>query len=157
MEHDLLKAVNYKGDSTNNDTFCIGMFFDLKKAFAVVSHKILQKNLMNWASKGPHFSSSTTEAKLLTYVNGKISSSIKLILSVLQGSILGPILFLCFIDDLFKSTNLLALMFADDACCLDSDENLDDLIHRVNVEKKTKISVVQMIKSNKSIPARPNI
>ncbi len=53
---------------------------------------------------------------------------------MLQGSILGPILFLCFINDLFKSTDLLTLLFADDTCCLDSDENLDNLITKINLE-----------------------
>jgi hypothetical protein len=55
-------------------------------------------------------------------------------ISVLQGSILGPILFLCFINDLYKSTNLLTVMFADDTCSLDSDDDLENLINRVNVE-----------------------
>jgi hypothetical protein len=65
-------------------------------------------------------------------INGKVSSSKKISISLLQGSILGPILFLCFINDFFKSTDLLTLMFADDTCCLDSDENLDNIILRVN-------------------------
>ena len=52
----------------------------------------------------------------------------------MQGSILGPILFLCFINDLHLATTLLTLLFADDTVCLDSDTDLPSLINRVNLE-----------------------
>ena len=52
----------------------------------------------------------------------------------MQGSILGPILFLCFINDLHLATSLLTLLFADDTVCLDSDTDLPSLIDRVNLE-----------------------
>jgi hypothetical protein len=51
---------------------------------------------------------------------------------VLQGSILGPILFLCFINYIYNATLLLTLLFADDTAAPDSD--LPSLIDRVNVE-----------------------
>ncbi len=67
-------------------------------------------------------------------INGNISVTKNINISVLQGSILGPILFLCIINDLYKSTNLLTVMFADDTCSLDSDDDLNTLISRINVE-----------------------
>ena len=67
-------------------------------------------------------------------INGKLSYEKSIDISVLQGSILGPLLFLCFINDLHTVTKLLTLLFADDTAGMKSGLNLDDLIKEVNVE-----------------------
>jgi hypothetical protein len=69
-------------------------------------------------------------------INGNLSSSKALDISVLQGSILGPILFLCYINDLYLCTSMFTSMFADDTACADSDANLGTLISRANTELK---------------------
>ena len=55
-------------------------------------------------------------------------------ISVIQGSILGPILFLCYINDLPSITKLLTILFADDTCGLAKSKNLPDLINFCNTE-----------------------
>ena len=55
---------------------------------------------------------------------------------MLQGSTLGPILFLYFINDLSNATDLFSLLFADDACILASDKNLKTLTTLCNIELK---------------------
>ena len=67
-------------------------------------------------------------------INGTHSSNKAIKISILQGSILGPILFLCYINDLHLATDLFTLMFADDTFGAKSDENLTNLINSVNVE-----------------------
>ena len=66
-------------------------------------------------------------------INGHLSKEKSIDISVLQGSILGPLLFLCFINDLHTVTNLLTLLFADDTAGL-SGLNLNELITDVNIE-----------------------
>ncbi len=60
-------------------------------------------------------------------------------MSVFQGTCLGPILFLCFINALPNATDLLTILFADDTTGLDSDSDLPSLITRVQKEP-TKLS-----------------
>ena len=67
-------------------------------------------------------------------LNNTLSEKLLIDIGVLQGSILGPLLFLCFINDLALSTSLLTLMFADDTACLKSGNNLNVLLSEVNDE-----------------------
>ena len=52
----------------------------------------------------------------------------------MQGSFLGPLLFICFINDFFKCTDLFSLLFADDTGCLAKGKNLKELILKCNEE-----------------------
>ena len=69
-----------------------------------------------------------------TEINNSKSGELSIDISVLQGSILGPILFLCFINNLHLTTWLLTLLFADDTAVIDSDIDLPVLISSVNSE-----------------------
>ena len=117
--------------------FVIGVFLDIKKAFDSVSHKILldkPKNLGITDTVLKWFTSYLSDRKQFTEIDGSKSSNQIIDISVLQGSILGPILFLCFINDLNLSTELLTLLFADDTAIVDSDSDINILINRVNYE-----------------------
>ena len=135
--HHLLHLTNYISGELNKKKYCLGIFLDLKKAFDVVNHEILLKKLAKLGITGTAlqwFASYLNGRKQCVDIGGKISSSRNLDISVLQGSILGPILFLCFINDLNLSTTLLALLFADDTIALASDTDLPRLIDHVNAE-----------------------
>ena len=47
---------------------------------------------------------------------------------------LGPILFLCYINDIFNASSLATFLFTDDTTCLAENPNLNDLINYVNIE-----------------------
>ena len=81
------------------------------------------------------FKSYLSERTQCVDINGNRSAPKKINISVMQGSILGPLLFLCFINDLPNATKILKLLlFADDTCALDSDVNINILIGRCNME-----------------------
>ena len=67
-------------------------------------------------------------------------------MGVPQGSILGPILFLLYINDLYKVTDLFTLLYADDTSFIISGKSLDDVIIKLNIELK---KVCDWFRSNK--------
>ncbi len=83
------------------------------------------------------FSSYLSDRVQKVYVNSNLLSEKKIFkISVSLGSILGPILFLIYINDLYTCSELLILMFADDTPVLASHTNLDNLTSFVNAELK---------------------
>ena len=121
----------------NKNKYCIGIFLDLKKAFDVCSHDILLKKLQkmginetayNW------FKSYLQGRSQCVDINNSFSDLFELDISVIQGSTLGPLLFLCYINDFWSATSLFSVLFADDTSCLAKGTVLKDLITYVNQE-----------------------
>ena len=136
-EQNLIHALNYIGTAFNDNKYCIGVFFDLKKAFNVCSHEILLMKLSKMGISGVAlnwFRSYLSNRTQIVDINGTHSRERNILISILQSSILGPILFLCYINDLHLVTDLLTLMFADDTCSLKSDTDLNALVNKVNAE-----------------------
>ena len=113
-----LKLVNYLIAEMNNGQCPINIYMDLSKAFDTLDHSILLKKLEYYGICG-------LENKLLCnylsnrhqYVeyNRTSSSTRSISTGVPQGSILGPLLFLIYINDLPKASTLFdMLMYADD-------------------------------------------
>jgi len=114
------------------------IFLDLAKAFDSVSHKILLRKLHCYGIRGKalelfksYLSSRTQFVKL---PNGIKSSLTKVEFGVPQGSILGPLLFLLFINDLPCATNLYIKLFADDTFLCAQNKDFSSLQNEVNAE-----------------------
>jgi hypothetical protein len=136
-EHSIIHALNFISQAMNDNKYCIGVFFDLKKAFDVCSHDILLMKLSKMGVTGAAlewFRSYLSDRSQSVDINGNLSRLRKIKISILQGSILGPILFLCYINDLYLATSLFTLMFADDTFSLKSGSDLKTLISLVNAE-----------------------
>jgi hypothetical protein len=121
----------------NEGNWCIGIFLDLKKAFDTVQHDILLRKLSKYGINGialDWFKSYLSDRSQCVDINGNMSEFKCILMSVLQGSSLGPILFLVFINDIFYCTNLNMCLFADDTNALAKGDNLMDLMDHVNLE-----------------------
>ncbi len=94
------------------------VFLDLKKAFDTVDHNILPKKLHLYGVRGgayDWFKSYLSNRTQYCQVNGNLSESRTIITGIPQGSILGPLLFLIYINDLPNCLkNADCEMFADD-------------------------------------------
>jgi hypothetical protein len=136
-EQNLLQVVNFISNEINNGNFCVGVFLDLRKAFDTCSHEILLKKMSHYGINGTAlewFTSYLQDRTQKVEIEGNLSHSCHIDMSVIQGSILGPILFLIQINDLPRSSNLKTFLFADDSQGLMGGKNLANLMDTVNHE-----------------------
>ncbi len=95
------------------------LFIDLKAAFDTINHDLLILKLEHYGVRGSVLSliqSYLSSRK--QYVggdNGIDSVLLDIVIGVPQGSVLGPLLFIIFINDIINCTDLGAVLFADDA------------------------------------------
>ena len=128
-QHALMQILNYISESFNENKFVVACLLDLSKAFDLINHDKLIDKLSNIGLSGINlkwFRSYLSDRKMYTFVNGTLSSTYsKLNRSVPQGSILGPLLFLIFINDMPLATDLDCFLYADDNIALTSGSEIE--------------------------------
>ena len=106
----------------DNGNYVGGVFIELQKAFDTVNHDILCEKLAFYGFRGNSqllIKSFLTNCQQYVSINGFDSSKLDIHCCVPQGSTLGPLLFLLYINDLkFALKDSIASYFADDTCIL---------------------------------------
>ena len=124
----IMSFLNNLYENLDQNKKCIGLFMDLSKAFDLVNHRILIEKLTKYGLRGKvndWVMSYLTNRTQLVEVNGVKSKKLNIKFGVPQGSVLGPLLFLLYINELPGFFDDFLIMFADDnsyLCCRNTFE-----------------------------------
>ena len=130
----LITLLDNLRNALDSGNCAVGIFLDFQKAFDTVNHKILLGKLNCYGIRGidlDWFSSYLTNCSQTVIYNEQESEMKETLCGVPQGSILGPLLFLLYINDLPSVSNLfMPILFADDTNLFCNGPNLDELIQK---------------------------
>ena len=137
----ILQVVNHITKAINENKIVLAVFLDISKAFDSIPHDKLCTKLHNAGIRGlpllwfkSYLSNRLQKVQIGPF---KSNSTEEIDMSVLQGSILGVILFLIFINDIQNcSTILFSILFADDISSLLVANNINELLILANQEVK---------------------
>ena len=140
-QHAILDIVNTVQSNMDKKLYTCGIFIDLKKSIRYSQpHSVLLSKLHHYGIRGvvnDWFSSYLSGRLQTTKVEMTVSSKATTPCGVPQGSVLGPLLFLIYINDIPNSSSKLSFcLFADDTNMLFADNNLRSLEATVNNELK---------------------
>ena len=136
--HALIQITELIKKSIDKGKYGCGIFIDLRKAFDTVNHEILLTKLEHYSIRGnmlDWFRSYLSKRKQYISINGQSSQLLDITCGVPQGSVLGPLLFLIYINDLPNVSEVLNFyLFADDTNICYESKTLKDIEKTINEE-----------------------
>ena len=137
-ESALINFTNYIINKFESRQSVIAVILDLSKAFDTVAHDILLAKLNHYGVRSLSlnwFSNYLNNRNQCVKFQNSISSVKNIISFVPQESVISPILFILYINDIVNTNNLLNFTsYADDSVLYMSDANIENLINTLNIE-----------------------
>ena len=137
-EYAIVQLIDQISDAFKQNQFTLGLFIDFSKAFDTVNHEILLEKLNIYGIKNNNFNwftSYLSQRKQYITFNQDKTDMLEIKCGVPQGSVLGPLLFLLYVNNLKNASTMLdPIMFADDTNLFYSHANIKTLFKTVNEE-----------------------
>ena len=133
--HAAAELVEQMSSAIDVQRCCEGMFIDRKKAFDTVDHELLVENAMCMAYEVLQINYLTNiKQYVVTYDHS--SDLLDMTCGVPQGFVLGPIMFIIYINDIFNVSDVVkcVFLFAEDTNIFYSERNLTELQLTLNRE-----------------------
>ncbi|GFX58417.1 RNA-directed DNA polymerase from mobile element jockey [Trichonephila clavipes] len=133
--HQLLRVVEYIKDAIDRNQHVAAVFLDIQKAFDRVWHTGLLVKLITYKIPPPLIlllKSYISERSFAVRINRTFSQTRPAKAGIAQGSILGPVLFNLYVNDIIKTTNTMICMYADDTAILSRHYNPNTLTQNIN-------------------------
>ena len=133
----LMKITEEITTAFDNKKYTVGVFIDLKKAFDTINHEILISKLHNYGVRGialDWLSSYLRNRKQYVQLEGYKSECMRTVCGVPQGSVLGPKLFILYINDICDVSKILQFVLFADTNFFCSGDDLGIIAENINNE-----------------------
>ena len=147
-----IKLTSLVTNAYHHKSYAVCFFLDLKKAFDTIDHNILLDKLYHVGFRGPshqYVRSYISNRKQYVQVGQYKSSERQITKGVPQGSILGPLLFCLYINDIVEAVDADTVLFADDAAFFLSAATLPLLYRKL---RKLFDNLSSYLKANRLVP-----
>ena len=155
-EHAALELIDRITNKMDTNEIPLNIFLDLSKAFDTLDHSILLNKLKYYGLKGSTlnlFQSYLSNRKQYTEIEDTTSTILPIQVGVPQGSILGPILFIIYVNDLPQCSNTFDfIMYADDTTLSSTIDSFSDINSNASADSLINAEigkVIEWLKINK--------